>query len=103
MWITIASRDGGIAVPQLWSAKPGHEVIENWRVAGPDQELKGEVRIMARRGKRATYVQTGLSEKKTWKELKGKEGGFTREGASCIFDYEDFEVADDCRLESLLQ
>ncbi|KAF2261602.1 hypothetical protein CC78DRAFT_583531 [Lojkania enalia] len=65
--------------PQPWSAKPGHEVIENWRIAGPDQDLKGQVRIVACRGKRARYVQLGLSEKKTWKELKDEEGGFTRE------------------------
>jgi hypothetical protein len=61
---------------QPWSAKPGHEVIENWRIAGPDQDLKGQVTIKARRGRRARYVQTGLSEKKTWKELKDKAGGF---------------------------
>ncbi|KAF2465413.1 uncharacterized protein BDR25DRAFT_306576 [Lindgomyces ingoldianus] len=65
--------------PQPWCAQPGHEVIENPQIAEPDQELKGEVRVVARRGKRARYVQLGLSEKKTWKELKGKAGGFVRE------------------------
>jgi len=67
-------------VMQDWAAVPGHEVIENWRVAMPDQGLKGEVRIIARRGKRARVVQLGLSEKKTWGELKDKEGGFAPEG-----------------------
>jgi hypothetical protein len=72
------TEDGRIMQP--WTAKPGHEVIENFRVAAPDQDLKGEVRIFARRGKRAAVVQLGLSEKKTWKKLKGKEGGFAPEG-----------------------
>jgi hypothetical protein len=63
-----------------WAAIPGHNIVENWRLAGPEQELKGEVRIVARRGKRAVAVQTGLSEKMSWKELKGENGGFTREG-----------------------
>lgn len=63
-----------------WSAKPGHEVIENFRIAGPDQDLKGEVRVVAKRGKMARYIQTGLSEKKTWQELKDKQGGFSPEG-----------------------
>lgn len=66
--------DGRIMQP--WTAVPGHEVIDNWRIAGPNQDLKGEVRIVARRGKRARAVQLGLSEKKTWKELKGEEGGY---------------------------
>ncbi|KAH7383233.1 hypothetical protein BKA66DRAFT_417944 [Pyrenochaeta sp. MPI-SDFR-AT-0127] len=64
---------------QPWAAVPGHEVIENWRIAGPEQDLKGEVRIVAKRGKRARTVQLGLSEKKTWKELKGKEGEYRPE------------------------
>lgn len=68
------TEDGRIMQP--WTAKPGHEVIENWRIAGPDQDLKGEVRIVATRGKRARTVQLGLSEKRTWKEVKGKVGGF---------------------------
>ncbi|KAF2830597.1 hypothetical protein CC86DRAFT_283558 [Ophiobolus disseminans] len=67
-------------VMQLWWAKPGHEVVENSRVAAPDQGLKGEVRIIARRGKRSRAVQLGLSEKSSWKDLKGKEGGFAPEG-----------------------
>ena len=65
---------------QPWWAKPGHEVIENFRIAAPDQGLKGEVRIIARRGKRSQAVQLGMSEKRSWKELKGKEGGFAPEG-----------------------
>ncbi|KAF2178320.1 hypothetical protein K469DRAFT_599711 [Zopfia rhizophila CBS 207.26] len=68
-------RDAITARP--WSAKPGHEVMQNFRIAGPDQDLKGEARIVARRGKKARYIQTGLSEKKTWSQLKEK--GFTRE------------------------
>ncbi|KAF2707014.1 hypothetical protein K504DRAFT_384198 [Pleomassaria siparia CBS 279.74] len=62
-----------------WSAKPGHEVIENWRIAGPEQNMKGEVTIVARRGKRSSFVQTGLSERMTWKELKESEGVLKRE------------------------
>ncbi|KAF2793867.1 hypothetical protein K505DRAFT_349645 [Melanomma pulvis-pyrius CBS 109.77] len=65
--------------PQPWSAKPGHEVLKNHRVAGPDQDLKGIVMIHARRGKNANYVQTGLSEKRTWKELKESEDVLKRE------------------------
>jgi hypothetical protein len=71
------TEDGRIM--QSWWAKPGHEVIENFRVAAPDQDLKGEVRIIAHRGKRANAVQLGMSEKKSWKELKGKSG-FAPEG-----------------------
>lgn len=67
---------------QPWKARPGHEIIENWRLATPEQEMKGEVRIIAKRGKRARAVQLGLSEKRTWKELKGEEGGFKPEGMS---------------------
>lgn len=73
-------RTEGRRVIQPWSAKPGHEVIENRRIAGPEQSLKGEVRIVARRGKRVQAVQTGLTEKMSWKEMKNKEGGFVREG-----------------------
>jgi hypothetical protein len=72
------TEDGRIM--QSWTAKPGHEVIENFRVALPDQALKGEVRIVARRGKRATAVQLGLGANSTWKELKGKSGGFAPGG-----------------------
>jgi hypothetical protein len=78
------TEDGRIMQP--WTAKPGHEVIENFRVAAPDQGLKGEVRIIAHRGQKARAVQLGLSEKKTWKKLKGKEGGFAPEG-KLTFDY----------------
>lgn len=74
------TEDGRIMQP--WAAKAGHEVIENWRIAGPDQDLKGEVQIVARRGKRARAVQLGMGEKSTWKELKGREGGFAPEGMS---------------------
>lgn len=74
------TEDGRIMQP--WWAKPGHEVIENFRVAAPDQSLKGEIRIVARRGKRAQAVLLGLSEKRTWEELKGKQGGFAPEGTS---------------------
>ncbi|KAF2690183.1 hypothetical protein K458DRAFT_413005 [Lentithecium fluviatile CBS 122367] len=83
MWITPESgasvgEGRTVGEPRPWAAIPGHEVIQNWRLAAPDQDLKGEVRIVARRGKRAIAVQTGLSEKKSWKELKTKEGGFRR-------------------------
>ncbi|KAF1834328.1 alpha/beta-hydrolase [Decorospora gaudefroyi] len=72
------TEDGRIMQP--WAAKPGHEVNENWRIAGPEQDLKGEVRIIAKRGKRSRAVQLGLSQKTTWSELKGKEaGGFAPE------------------------
>ncbi|PVH99013.1 hypothetical protein DM02DRAFT_23283 [Periconia macrospinosa] len=82
MWITpksssSSSSQTGPAKPQSWSALPGHEVIENWRVAGPEQDLKGEVQIIARRGKKANVVQTGVSQNQTWQELKNKEGGFS--------------------------
>ncbi|EOA91963.1 hypothetical protein ACJQWK_04050 [Exserohilum turcicum] len=71
--------DGRIMQP--WAAKPGNEVIQNWRIAGPEQDLKGEVRIIAKRGARSRAVQLGLSEKRTWKELKGKaSGSFAPEG-----------------------
>jgi len=71
-------------IMQPWAARPGHEVVENWRIAGPDQDLKGEVRIIAKRGKRARAVQLGLSEKRTWKELKNQKGGFAPAGTlSC--------------------
>lgn len=62
-----------------WSAHPGHEVVQNFRIAGPDQDLKGQVIIVARRARKANVVQTGLSEKKTWTELKNQENGFTRQ------------------------
>tara|TARA_R110002003_G_scaffold70_40_gene6653 strand:- start:6441 stop:7385 length:945 start_codon:yes stop_codon:yes gene_type:complete len=75
---TEKTEDGRIM--QHWTATPGHEVIENRRLATPDQSMKGEVRIIARRGKRARAVQLGLSEKRSWKELKHKEGGFAPEG-----------------------
>ncbi|KAJ4984628.1 hypothetical protein SVAN01_09884 [Stagonosporopsis vannaccii] len=64
---------------QEWSARPGHEIIENWRLATPEQKLKGEVRITATRGKRARTVQLGLQEKAGWRELKQQEDGFVRE------------------------
>ncbi|KAF2739605.1 hypothetical protein EJ04DRAFT_284955 [Polyplosphaeria fusca] len=65
-------------IPRPWSARPGHEIVENWRLASPEQDLKGKVTIIARRGKRAKCVQLGLTEKRTWEELKGKVGGFVR-------------------------
>lgn len=89
MFINVETRSSDAteeATLRPWSAKPGHEVNENFRIAGPDQDLKGEVRIVARRGKRAAYVQTGLSEKRTWKELKNQEGGFKPEGEAFFFD-----------------
>ena len=66
--------------PRPWAVQPGHAVIEDPSLATPDQEVRGEVQIVARRGRQAQCVVTGLSEKRTWKELKGEDGGFTREG-----------------------
>lgn len=74
----LRTNEGRIMLP--WSAQPGHLVNENWRIAVPDQDLKGEVRIVAKRANRSRTVQLGLSEKKTWKELKGQPGGFTPDG-----------------------
>lgn len=65
---------------QLWSARPGHEVILNPRLAAPEQGVKGEVRVVATRGARASVVQEGMREKGSWGELKEQEGGFVREG-----------------------
>ncbi|KAH6633373.1 hypothetical protein C7974DRAFT_423727 [Boeremia exigua] len=65
---------------QEWSARPGHEIVQNWRLATPEQNLKGEVRIIATRGNRARVVQLGLQEKSGWRGLKEQERGFTREG-----------------------
>lgn len=65
---------------QPWSAIPGNEVIEDGAVGRPDQKLKGEVRIIARRGKRATTVQLGLSQNLTWRKLKRLDGGLTNQG-----------------------
>lgn len=88
MWIVpvkqTESRDEGRTedgrMMQEWSARPGHEIIENWRLATPEQKLKGEVRIIATRGKRARVVQLGMQEKASWKSLKAQEGGFVKEG-----------------------
>ena len=63
-----------------WSALPGHEVVQNWRLATPEQGLKGEIRIVATRGKRARAVQLGAREKTSWKDMKECESGFVREG-----------------------
>jgi len=70
---------------QHWAARPGHEIVENWRLATPEQELKGEVRIIATRGKRSRVVQLGFREKRTWKDMKAKAGGFAApEGMSSL-------------------
>lgn len=74
----IKTEDGRIMQP--WRAIPGHRVIENWRLGTPEQEMKGEVRIVAKRGKRARAVQLGLTRRTSWKELKNMEGGFAPEG-----------------------
>ncbi|KAJ8114806.1 hypothetical protein OPT61_g3401 [Boeremia exigua] len=65
---------------QEWSALPGHEVIGYKLLASPEQDLKGEVRIVATRGKRARVVQLGLQEKASWREVKGHGRSFMREG-----------------------
>lgn len=70
---------------QEWSALPGNVIIENWRLAGPEQSLKGEVRIIATRGKRSRAVQLGIQENMGWKELKEQDGAFVREGMSILF------------------
>ncbi|KAF2849978.1 hypothetical protein T440DRAFT_490216 [Plenodomus tracheiphilus IPT5] len=80
----VKTEDGRVMMP--WNARPGHEVTENWRLGTPEQEMKGEVRIVARRGKRARAVQLGLTQKTSWKELKKKEGGFAPEGMFCKLD-----------------
>ncbi|KAF1977511.1 hypothetical protein BU23DRAFT_453038 [Bimuria novae-zelandiae CBS 107.79] len=83
MWIAAESSNGTAkesAEPRLWSAQPGHLVIEDASLATPDQDVRGEVHIVARRGRGAAYVQTGLTQNKSWKELKSKEGGFSQEG-----------------------
>lgn len=89
MWITPetngSSNQQESPAPRSWSAQPGHVVMEDPSLATPDQEVRGKVQIVARRGKRANYVQTGLSEGKTWGELKGQEGGFTREGTHFVY------------------
>ncbi|KAL1594444.1 hypothetical protein SLS60_010204 [Paraconiothyrium brasiliense] len=81
MWIIPDSGNGsaqeGAARP--WAAQPGHVVIEDMSLATPDQDLRGEVHIVARRGRGAPYIQKGLALNKTWKELKTKEGGFAQE------------------------
>jgi hypothetical protein len=83
MWITPQiGEESARESPEArrWAARPGNVVIEDMSLATPDQDLRGEVRIVARRGRSAPYIQMGLSQNKTWKELKAKEGGFTRDG-----------------------
>jgi hypothetical protein len=62
-----------------WAARPGHEIVQNWRLATPEQSLKGEVRVVATRAKKARVVQLGSQEKRSWGEIKRQEGGFVRE------------------------
>lgn len=106
MWIASESvkddSEGEIATLRPWSAQPGHAVIEDPSLASPDQNLRGEVRIVARRGRRNNYVQTGLSETKTWKELKNKDGGFTREGNRFLYYSSPF-TNETNRLETISQ
>lgn len=85
---------------QVWSARPGHEIIQNWRLAGPEQSLKGEVRIVATRGKRARAVQLGMQEKTGWRQLKEQEGGFVRDGMFRILDESRLKLTKN-RLDSL--
>lgn len=80
MWITPSDGGSSTDPPRPWAAQPGNMVIEDTSLADPDQGLQGEVRIVARRGRRASYIQTGLSQNKTWKELKAKENGFKQDG-----------------------
>lgn len=64
---------------QPWSATPGNKVIDGSKQAGPGQYLKGEVIILARRGRKAKYAQTGNAQNLSWDELKNREGGFQQE------------------------
>lgn len=84
---------------QEWSALPGHEITQNWRLATPEQKLKGEVRIIATRGKRARTVQTGSGEKASWKTLKEQEGGLVRDGKYQSFNVEQQLM--ECRLVTI--
>lgn len=84
---------------QEWSARPGHEIVQNWRLATPEQSLKGEVRIVATRSKRARVVQLGSQEKASWSELKKQEGGFVREGMFSLFERGTLLIK--CRLDSV--
>lgn len=60
---------GEVRAMQPWSAKPGTELLDAG-VLDPMPEVEGEVRVVARRGRGARYVQTGLAQKSSWKELK---------------------------------
>lgn len=90
MWIVPFAQDMAVGegrtedgrVMHAWMVTPGHEIIDNPALATPEQEIKGEVRIFAKRASRARVVQLGLTEKTSWKDLKEKEGGFAPEGMS---------------------
>jgi hypothetical protein len=69
-----------VSALQPWSATPGNKVIDGSQQAGPGQYVKGEVTIIARRGRKASYRQTGIAQHMSWDELKNKEGGFHRKG-----------------------
>lgn len=72
-----------------WSAIPGNDAIVDPRSAGPEQQLKGEVWVVARRGRKGRdRVKEPSPERRPWKELKGKEGEFRREGECGTF-FED--------------
>jgi hypothetical protein len=67
-----------------WSAVPGNLVIADRSLAAPYQTLKGEVHIVARRSRGTHPVQKGLSEARTWREMKAEVGGFLRSGESLL-------------------
>ena len=77
---------------QAWKARPGHEVIDNQALATPEQEMKGEVRIVAKRAKRARAVQLGLTQKTSWNDLKGRQGGYMPEGMSLHLTQENLDT-----------
>jgi hypothetical protein len=82
---TMNSAVGPTPTLQPWSATPGNKVIDGSQQAGPRQDIKGEVTIIARRGKKAKYAQGGIPQDMSWQELKNKEGGFVKEGEA-FFD-----------------
>ena len=55
------------------------------RLATPEQGLRGQVKIVATRGRMVRVVQLGFREKMGWKEAKAKAGGFVRDGESYCF------------------
>ena len=63
-------------ITQPWSAIPGHELLD----AGilNLEQVQGVVRVVARRGRTANVVITGLAHKQPWRVMK--DNGIKREG-----------------------